>query len=399
MKKVVALAVLHVLIGCQLVSADNPVLSRKSLIDDTRRLAQTIESVHPDPYLRGGGKIAFHRRLQHVLASIPDSGMTAGAFYGLLQPFIASVGDAHTAVFDPRSHDPYSPGGIPLYFETATEGLYVIAVLTEEHRHLLGALLLSVEGIPFAQIVERYRSIKGADNDYLLYRHLGGQGVLFRRDLLQPLLPEWRRADSIRVTLQLADSQTRDLTLPVPEKIDYASFIMPPTTDTALVNDLMTSLQRTDIFYRFLDSAHQTCLLVIQDLSTYREAFEAWRSFGITSRNEQARAVYQRYHGTPPPADPDSVIAGLPSATELFRAMVNDMKESETKNLLIDLTQNGGGSSLLSNILLYFLYGKETALAVKGHTTEIIKYSPEYFAKFPIPTLTEINEDQPFPLA
>jgi len=45
--------------------------SREQLIEDARQLAEVIESVHPDPYIRGGGRIAFHRRLQRLLEAIP----------------------------------------------------------------------------------------------------------------------------------------------------------------------------------------------------------------------------------------------------------------------------------------------------------------------------------------
>jgi len=188
------------------------------------------------------------------------------------------------------------------------------------------------------------------------------------------------------------------MALEIPDRIDYASFIFPQTTDMALLNDYVMRLQRTDIFYRFLDSAHQTCWLVIHDLSGYREAFEIWRSYGIKERENQARAAYQRYHGVSPPDDINEVIAGLPSATKLFESMVKDMKISGTDNLLIDMSQNSGGNSLLANILIYFLYGKETVMSLQGKTTEIVKYSPEYFREFPSPTLEEINSRRRIPL-
>jgi len=65
------------------------------LIQDVRQLAQIVESAHPDPYIRGGGKIAFLRRLQKALGSIPQVGMTAEEFYKHLLPFIAALGDGH----------------------------------------------------------------------------------------------------------------------------------------------------------------------------------------------------------------------------------------------------------------------------------------------------------------
>lgn len=42
-------------------------ISREKLIADVRQLSDILEKAHPDPYLRGGGKIAFHRRLQKTV--------------------------------------------------------------------------------------------------------------------------------------------------------------------------------------------------------------------------------------------------------------------------------------------------------------------------------------------
>jgi len=67
--------------------------SRDELIEDARQLADAIESAHPDPYTRGGGRIAFHRRLQRLLNAIPEEGMTQDEFIRLLRPFVAAVGD------------------------------------------------------------------------------------------------------------------------------------------------------------------------------------------------------------------------------------------------------------------------------------------------------------------
>jgi hypothetical protein len=70
--------------------------SREQLIEDARQLADTIERTHPDPYTRGGGKIAYHRRLQRLLNAIPKEGMTKNEFIRLLRPFVAAVRDSHT---------------------------------------------------------------------------------------------------------------------------------------------------------------------------------------------------------------------------------------------------------------------------------------------------------------
>jgi uncharacterized membrane protein len=55
-------------------------ISKDSLIQDIRQLSDILETSHPDPYIRGGGKIAFHERLHKLMISIPDSGMTKSKF-------------------------------------------------------------------------------------------------------------------------------------------------------------------------------------------------------------------------------------------------------------------------------------------------------------------------------
>jgi len=398
MRRIPVILLLFLSPGISAAQSNPPSFSKQALIDDCRELIRTIESVHPDPYSRAGGKIAFHRLFQRTLEAIPDTGMSRDEFFTLMEPLVAAIGDAHTALSDPHVGDPYSPGGIPLYFGTFDAGLYVAAAFSPAYRDLLGAVLLSVEGVPFADIVERCRRLRGADNDYLLYQTLGGQGMLWQSYTLKKLLPGWQENDFIRIGLRLPNGSDTLVICAVPDRMEFSSIVAPPTTDTALLSEFMANLQKTDIFYQFLDSTHQTCLLVIRDLSTYREAFEVWRSYGVQSIESRARDEYRRYHGTSPPDNIDQVIAGLPSATDVFRSMAADMKMAGSKNLLIDLMENGGGNSLLSNILLYFLWGKDTVLSLKGRTTEIVKYSPEYFEKFPSPTLDEINADRRTPV-
>ncbi|HEX7494396.1 MAG TPA: hypothetical protein VF346_09255, partial [Bacteroidales bacterium] len=41
-------------------------ISKDSLIQDIRQLSDILEKSHPDPYSRGGGKIAFHERLHKL---------------------------------------------------------------------------------------------------------------------------------------------------------------------------------------------------------------------------------------------------------------------------------------------------------------------------------------------
>ena len=133
-------------------------------------------------------------------------------------------------------------------------------------------------------------------------------------------------------------------------------------------------------------------------MSGYREAFEIWASLGVTSHDDHAQEVYRRYHGTEPPSDMPELIDGIPSATDLFRAMVVEMKNAKTENLLIDLRHNDGGNSAMYNVLIYMLYGRDVLLDLKGHGLEIRKLSQTYFERYESVSLDSINKSRGYPL-
>ncbi len=143
---------------------DKKIEKKNLLVEDLRQLVLILESSHPDPYIKGGGKIEFHRRLQKLILSLPEEGLTTKDFYKVLSPFVASIGDGHTDIILPyqRTEKP----GIPLDFGIVEEFLYVAKVYNQEHKHLIGAKLVSVEGIPFSEIVQRQGNISGWDNEY-----------------------------------------------------------------------------------------------------------------------------------------------------------------------------------------------------------------------------------------
>lgn len=86
-----------------LCSQEEKNFAREELIEDARQLLETLESSHPDPYINGGGKIAFFRRYQEILHSIPQTGLTKSQFYKHLLPFVTSIGDSHTMIRIPET--------------------------------------------------------------------------------------------------------------------------------------------------------------------------------------------------------------------------------------------------------------------------------------------------------
>jgi len=342
--------------------------SRDQLIEDARQLAEAIESAHPDPYINGGGKIAFHRRLQRLLNAIPAEGMTREEFIRLLRPFIAAVGDAHTELWSDYPVNADAPGGVPLRFGVVEESLYVAGVPDEESRDLIGATLVSVEGVPLAELCERQRQLQGTENQvHVLY--LLANLSLWYKPCMEDLLPEWQDSHRARVELQLSSGEIREV-----------AFDLPVSVDAMFTPESRVALPATDesgFLYEFLDAEGKTAYLRIDHMSHYREATEMET-------------------GRPAPH--------LRSATETFRSMVVEMEQAGTDTLIIDLRDNRGGHSVMADILTYFLYGRAVLWDIAADADAIgggmiRKYSDLFWERTQGWTsLEQVNEGRALPL-
>ncbi len=359
-------------------SADTGLYSKQQLIEDSRELLSYLESIHPDPYRFSGGKVAFHRRFQDILQSIPPQGMTRDDFLRLLRPFVAAITDGHTAVL--RSIDRQAAGRMPLSFASIEKCLFVDGVPSDKDKPLLGAKLLSVEDVSLAEMLERMPNLLGIENDthglMMLNAFLGWA------PLVKEVLPEWQDPSKIRVRLELADGRTQD-----------RSFVLRDKNGSTLVRAAskieIPSMDKTQFAYRFLPPDKKTALLKIDGLGAYREMWESEdRSRDIT---KDLAAVYQQILKRDAPADPAAALAGIPSAVETFRRLFTEMREAGTEALIIDLSQNRGGNSLMADILTYFLYGTQKLAQIVVEDRSVRKYSPYYFKALPGRSLDDLN--------
>jgi hypothetical protein len=369
------------------VRAQENLESRTALIEDARQLLAAIESAHPDPYSKGGGRIAFHRRFHELLMSIPEAGMTVPEFYRLLLPFVASVGDGHTAIRLPRSIRP-TPTGQPLSFGIIEESLVVQNNIDMDGESLLGARLRSLEGVPFDELLRRQNRLRGIETVY------GTMALLCRslmtRESLAALLPEWKGDDRLACELLLANGRTREFRIPLAE--DAAADVDFPESRVT-----MPDLGASDVAFRFLDSNRQTALLAVKDMMAYREGCETWLADGFSEAPQLIGEAYARFHGVEPPKDVQKAVQAIPSATETFRDLVLAMKKAKTRNLIIDLRGNGGGNGYMCWMLLYFLYG-DRAMMSYSEGYAIPRYSDLYFKLYTEDGLDKLNEGRAVPL-
>ncbi len=152
----------------------------------------------------------------------------------------------------------------------------------------------------------------------------------------------------------------------------------------------MPATDKSDVNYTFLDKDKNTALLVIKNMETYREGIENLKSDGYKETENYAKAAYKKFHESEPPKEWRKIIAGIPSATEIFIKLIKDIKKAGTKNLIIDLRDNGGGNSLMCEMLIYFLYGKDALLKLNNGYS-IVKYSPLFFQNYSSIDIDKIN--------
>ncbi len=305
--------------------------SGEALIADARQLANIIEDTHPDPYIRGGGKIAFQVRLDRLLHAIPEEGMDRDGFIRILRPFLAAIGDSHTELWSDYDVSQTSPGGIPVRFGIVEKSLYVAGVLNSDHQYLIGAILSSVEGVPIAELLARQRQLVPLENDYHVLEEMSSH-TLWYGPYLKDALSEWKDAGHIVVTFELPTGESEQVTfdLPVRATRTYwpATAVDLPPAPSHGFSYTMLSLPATE---------EQIAYLRVDHMESFREAFEAIGENG----------------------------SAIPSATDMFRDLVIEMAEAGTETLVIDLRADGGGNSLLSDILIYFLYGKDVLTSIQ----------------------------------
>jgi hypothetical protein len=280
---------------------------------------------------------------------------------------------------------------MPLSFASIERCLFVDGVPSGKDKALLGTKLLSVEGVPFAEMLKRMPNLLGIENDthclMMLNVYLG------LTPLLKELLPEWQDYSNLRVQLELTDGRTQERSFALRDKN------APPFVRAGSKLEV-PSMKKTQFSYRFLSPDRKTALLKIDGLNAYREMWETeGRSRDIS---KELAAVYRQILKREAPTDTAAALAGIPSAVETFRRLAEEMKEAGTEALIIDLSQNRGGNSLMADILTYFLYGTQKLAQIVTEERSVKKYSPYYFEALLGRSIDDINRQnaqvQSYPL-
>jgi hypothetical protein len=124
-------------------------------------------------------------------------------------------------------------------------------------------------------------------------------------------------------------------------------------------------------------------------------SYPSMYSNGIKATFQKIYDMYKRLYNREAHGNITGIIAAIPSITETFRSLIKEIKKNKTTTLIIDLRSNGGGNSLISAILCYFLYGKSKLHLLDESSYSIKRYSELFFKYFENRYLEEINKERP----
>jgi len=335
------------------------VFSSSALIEDLQTLATAIESIHADPYRGYGGRIPFHRQLEHLVEEMPETA-TPAEFHKHVSPLITGLQDGHTTLSLPDD-DTASDRQLPISLRVIGNGIFVDGVYDGADTELLGGRLQAVNHLSVEQLLAR-RNLRPAENRYGQRYRLGSRIQDYER--LDRLLDEPEPPAPVQITVELENQVVQHDLQPISDDAE------PVETLATTVDTPSGSGPRYQLYE---DGAG--ALFVPGDLQGFRESFEALRSRDAGVVEELAPEAYERHVDADPPMDLSDVIAALPSMIETLVELVTEMKAAGTETLLVDLRDNPGGDSTFVYHIAYVLYGwagvaraAESMTAVKRRT-------------------------------
>ncbi len=382
-------------------------LTQEQLVEDAKQMVDIIESCHPDPYINTNGKIGFHLSFYELLKSIPEEGMASEDFWWLLSEFLAKIEDGHTYLYPLKQPDPNNPGGIPLHFKVLADSTLVVSkICNEEHESLIGCMMLTINNVEVSTLLKKVASLYPMENLFDKYRNLNV--YLWYADYLKHLILGWEYGKPVEIEVQEKNLSIKKINIQTGEKTSYK------TINTEKSSLTLPSVKKCDFVYDWIGPNKDVCYLRIEKQDEFREYAEQAVSGLKSIQNEDMLKAYRqqyliyahqwhsRFHGTPGPDSLEQIISELPSFTEFMRDFVKKLKESQTENLVIDLSNNNGGVSLLSDILGYFLFGKEKLGELHADSYDITFLSPMAINTASSLNTEELNKirgiDQQFPL-
>jgi Peptidase family S41 len=323
-------------------------LTQAQATKDIRTFLSLLESTHPDPYSNMGGKINFKRTAQTLVHDIPADGLSVPELTERLGTFLAPLKDGHTRVRGSRSRWQDPAPRLAVEFDIASDGLLIESSDLAELKGTCGYRLIAVEGHMIDELLKQISVQLAAENEYGSY--VGLTIALRSYKLLQNLIPGLNRASGVLYTLRDPDGAK------VERRIRWEGEHPEDPEKWSDKAPSWAGMEHSDqpFYYRFLADGH-TAYFRIANMNP-REVYDVMKGYTVGDPKESLQQYYKAHHKEMP-ADIDTAIRGVPSLLESGTQMLEEMKRRNTPNLVIDLRDDGGGSTPVIVPFFYRLYG------------------------------------------
>ena len=348
-----------------------------SIVADFNEFIRLLEETHPDPYTNYGGKPYFRLEAMDTrFGLIEDSVTSTDELARRIRKFLIPLEDGHTNIdmgFSSFFEEREPEMGAPIAFQPISDGV-VISSITTEYKDLIGCRLIAIEGIPVKEICARLAEYHNAENEIGRINNFCFISGLSPNEF-KKAIPDMRQ-DSITFQIQTLEGKKMDLKLPLIER--YGNHIE------------YSSTKRTEPFpnlhnlsYLFVDDKKNTMYFRSTQIMA-RDALEFMNNNGM-ELDQYLKRTYSIFNNDKMPNDVNEALAKIPSFSEEFGKMLQEMKKNKSKNLIIDLRGNGGGYTPITIPTLYQMWGdRYLEQAPKFGIKFIQLFSPLYMKKMNI---------------
>ena len=341
-----------------------------SIVADFRDFVRILEEIHPDAYSGYGGKPYFRMAAAETRNALRRDKVTdVREFAYRINEFLAPMKDAHTVAM-PDGHN--VPGHFPVTYtnpatlitcEAINDGI-IVKALPDEYKDLIGSRLVAIENVDIKDLANGMAKYFIAENQ--IGRMMNLAHYAMQPEALRKVISGVSDA-KITYQLKTPNGKNAEITLPV---VPFGQVQQWQAAQSQKQSAFPTKEFSYDFLgllrYGFADEGNNTMYFSVAHMIA-RDYLEFFKERG---NHEECRDMLQGIYnlaGMPVPDNEDFAIAMIPSLSEEFYNMLQLMKENGSKNLIIDLRGNPGGSTLMIRPLVYQLYGD--------------KYLTEYYLK------------------
>jgi len=324
------------------------ILSGDSLRNDFRYFVKSLEETHPDPYSAFGGKVAFHLEADRIGKLLQNGNHTKKDFAIIASSFLSTLKDGHsfigTDVMLDKEGKEYKY--IPLSFKVIPGGL-ILNALPKSHTNYIGSKLLTINNIPVDTVCARLSKMVPAENIYNSYKNLS-TFLQNSPSLISQILDINEQDINIEIEVSMVEYGNKIISFPFVNNKDWKE------SDNIISAPVSVANPKDYINYRYLNN---DIMYFRMSSIASRECFMYMQEKKMPLLESFLQNVYRKDMKQEMPGDMDFAIKNLPCLAEIFRNMLEDMKQNKTGNLIVDLRGNSGGFTPILHSTLYMLFG------------------------------------------